>query len=100
MRISLKNTPEQVQMIKAMGSKTNLVEAKKAREAFAAFISDVARKVLPLMGSASTIFRDVAYDEDDDPSIPLDLWYEDGENFIQTWSQTMAGGLPTSHVEN
>ena len=39
MEIKLKNTPEQVELIKAMGSKSPTV-AREATEAVAAFIND------------------------------------------------------------
>ena len=45
MRLKLKNTPEQVELIKAMGSKNQLV-AREAQEAFAAFLGPVVRRVL------------------------------------------------------
>jgi hypothetical protein len=49
--------------------------------------------------TASAIYTDLPYDEDDRPSIPLDLWYDGGEGYVTTWSQSVAGGLPTSTVE-
>ena len=45
MRLKLKNTPEQVELIKAMGSKDPAV-AREASEAFAAFLGPVVRQVL------------------------------------------------------
>lgn len=98
MKLKLKNTPEQVELIKAMGSRDANV-AREASEAFAAFIGPVVSKVLMAAGTASTIYSDLPYDEDDNPSIPLDLWHDGGEDFITTWSQSVAGGLPTSNVE-
>ena len=98
MKLKLKNTPEQVELIKAMGSRDVSV-AREATEAFAAFIGPVVSKVLLQAGTASTLYTDLPFDEDDNPSIPLDLWSNESENFIQTWSQNVAGGLPTSNVE-
>ena len=98
MKLKLKNTPEQVELIKAMGSRDTTV-AREASEAFAAFIGPVVSKVLMAAGTASSIYSDLPYDEDDNPSIPLDLWHDGGEDFITTWSQSVAGGLPTSNVE-
>ena len=98
MKLKLKNTPEQVELIKAMGSRDANV-AREASEAFAAFIGPVVSKVLMAAGTASSIYSDLPYDEDDNPSIPLDLWHDGGEDFITTWSQSVAGGLPTSNVE-
>jgi hypothetical protein len=98
MQIKLKNTPEQVELIKAMGSK-NASVAREATEAIAAFLAPVIKKVLLTAGTASTVYRDVEFDEDSDPSIPLDLFYNEGAGYVTVWSQTQAGGLPTSQVE-
>ncbi len=98
MRLKLKNTPEQVELIKAMGSKNTAV-SREASEAFAAFLGPVVREVLNQAATSAQIFSDAPYDEDDNPSYPLDLYYNEGDNFIQVWSQNIAGGLPTSHVE-
>lgn len=98
MQISLKNTPEQVELIKAMGSKNSTV-AREATEAIAAFLAPVIKKVLMTAGTVSTVYRDIEFDEDSDPSIPLDLFYNEGAGYVTVWSQSQAGGLPTSQVE-
>ena len=98
MEIKLKNTPEQVELIKAMGSKNSTV-AREATEAIAAFLAPVIKKVLLTAGTASTVYRDIEFDEDSDPSIPLDLFYNEGAGYVTVWSQTQAGGMPTSQVE-
>ena len=97
MRIKLKNTPEQVELVKALGSKNKLVSLE-AQEALAAFIAPVAREVLQKAGTANLIYTESTYNEDDQPSIPLDLYYNEGTNFVQVWQQNIAGGLPTSQV--
>ena len=98
MKLKLKNTPEQVELIKAMGSRDASV-AREAGEAFAAFLGPVVNKVLMQSATASAVYTDLPYDEDDAPSIPLDLWHDGGEGYVSTWSQSVAGGLPTSTVE-
>jgi hypothetical protein len=98
MKLRLKNTPEQIELVKAMGSREASV-AREANEAFAAFLGPVVSKVLMQAATASAIYTDLPFDEDDRPSIPLDLWYDSGEGYVTTWSQTVAGGLPTSTVE-
>lgn len=98
MKLRLKNTPEQVELVKAMGSREGAV-AKEATEAFAAFIGPVVNKVLMQAATAAAVYTDLPYDEDDSPSIPLDLYAGEGEGYVTTFSQSVAGGLPTSTVE-
>lgn len=98
LEIKLKNTPEQIELIKAMGSK-NATIAREATEAIAAFLGPVVKEVLMTLGTVSKIYRDVEFDEDSDPSIPLDLFYNETANYITVWSQNMAGGLPTNNTE-
>ena len=97
MRIKLKNTPAQIELIKALGSDNKLVSLE-AQEALAAFIRPVAREVLEKAGLANQIYSRQTYNEDDSPSVPLDLYYNEGVDFVQTWAQNMAGGLPTNQV--
>jgi hypothetical protein len=99
MKIKLKNTPEQVELVKAMGSR-DITVAREASEAFAAFIGPVVSKVLMQAGTASAIYNDAPYDQDDSPSLPLDLWNDQGgQDYVTVWSQNVAGGLPSSAVE-
>ena len=98
MKLKLKNTPEQVELVKAIGSRDTTV-SREASEAFAAFLGPVIQKVLLTAGTASQIYVDSEFDEDDSPSYPLDLHYGEGEGYVTVWSQHMAGGLPTSQVE-
>jgi hypothetical protein len=98
MKIKLKNTPEQVELVKAIGSRDATV-AREASEAFAAFIGPVVSKVLMQAGTASAVYSDAPYDEDDNPSLPLDLWSDQTKDYITVWSQNVAGGLPASAVE-
>jgi hypothetical protein len=98
MKIKLKNTPEQVELIKAMASR-DVTVAREATEAFAAFIGPVVSKVLMQAGTASAIYTDAPYDEDDSPSLPLDLYFDQGQDYTTVWSQNVAGGLPSSTVE-
>ena len=99
MKLKLKNTPEQVELIKAMGSKNPEV-SRPASEAFAAFIGPVVQQVLQQANTAAYLYTDVEYDEDDNPSYPLDLFYEQNgnDNYVTIWSQQMAGGLPSSQI--
>jgi hypothetical protein len=98
MEITLKNTPEQIELIKAMGSK-NATVAREATEAVAAFLGPVIKEVLKTAGTAARIYKDIEFDEDSDPSIPLDLFYNEGTGYVTVWSQNVAGGMPTSQTE-
>lgn len=98
MKIQFDKNPEQIELIKALASDNKTV-AMEAQEAFAAFISEVVQQVLLQAGTASMIYRDVEFDEDDSPSIPLDLYYGLNEGHVSVWSQTVGGGLPTNFVQ-
>jgi len=99
MKLKFKNTPEQVELIKAMGSKRPEV-SREASEAFAAFIGPVIQQVLSQADTASAVYSDVVYDEDDNPSYPLDLFYEqrNSDNYVSVVQQNIAGGLPSSQI--
>ena len=97
MKLQLKNTPEQVELIRALGSK-NPLKAREASEAFAAFLGPVIQQVILQAGTANLVFTDAPFNEDDSPSFPLDLYYNEGVGNITVWSQNLAGGLPTSMV--
>ena len=95
MRITLKNTPEQEALVKAMGS-NNAVEAREAQEAFAAFLGPVVAQVINQAATAGSVYVDAPYDADDSPSFPLDLYYNESDNYFTVFSQNIAGGLPSS----
>jgi hypothetical protein len=98
MKLKLKNLPEQIELVKALGSR-NAVIASEAMETFAAFIGPVINKVLTTAGTSNLIYTATEFDEDDSPSYPLDLYYNEDAGLIPVWSQSMAGGLPTAQVE-
>lgn len=96
--ISIKRTPEQVALIKKMGSK-NKAEAAAAQEAFANFIGDVILVVVETAPVISNLYTNKPYTENTAPSLPLDvLWDVRNAGYLQVWTQTIAGGLPTNFV--
>ena len=98
MKITLKNTPEQVELIKAMASRNKSV-AYEAQTALAEFIGPVLAEVINNAPALSNLFTTLQYNSDDNPSIPLDLYYNiTDEDYVQVFSQSRAGGLPTSEV--
>jgi hypothetical protein len=98
MKITLKNTPEQVELIKAMASRNRAV-AFEAQTALAEFIGPVLAEVINQAPALSNLFTTLQYNADDNPSIPLDLYHDIAdEDYVQVYSQSRAGGLPTSEV--
>lgn len=96
MKIRFKNTPEQVELIKAIGSK-NRVESIQAQDALAVFLRGVVQEVLQQASTVAGIYADEPFNEDDSPSFPLDPYFDHQElGYVTVWSQTMAGGLPAS----
>jgi hypothetical protein len=98
MKITLKRTPEQVELVKAMASRNRSV-AYEAQVALAEFIGPVLAEVLNNAPTVSNLFQSLQFDADDNPSIPLDLYYNIAdEDYVKVWSQTHAGGLPSNQV--
>tara|TARA_Y100000004_G_scaffold183384_1_gene231128 strand:- start:381 stop:1520 length:1140 start_codon:yes stop_codon:yes gene_type:complete len=99
MKITLKRTDEQVELVKAMGSR-NRETAYAAQIALAEFIGPVLAEVINNAPTLSNLFTPLQYNADDNPSIPLDLYYDVfDEDYIRVYSQSVAGGLPTNYVQ-
>ena len=98
MNITLKRTPEQIELVKAMASRNRNV-AYEAQVALAEFIGPVLAEVLNNAPTVSNLFKSLNFDADDNPSIPLDLYYDIAdEDYVRIWSQSHAGGLPSNQV--
>jgi hypothetical protein len=98
MRIELNKTPEQAELLRALGSKDPKVSSEAA-SALAGYIGPIIQEVIQQASTTGLIYRDLNFNEDDNPSLPLDLYYDKDVGYIQTWSQQIAGGLPTSEVQ-
>jgi hypothetical protein len=98
MKITLKRTPEQIELIKAMASRNRSV-AMEAQVALAEFIGPVLAEVINNAPTLSNLFTPLQFNADDNPSIPLDLYYDvAAEDYITVYSQSAAGGLPQNQV--
>ena len=98
MKITLKRTPEQIELIKAMASRNRAV-AVEAQVALAEFIGPVLAEVINNAPTLSNLFTPLQFNADDSPSIPLDLYYDvAAEDYITVYSQSAAGGLPQNQV--
>ena len=77
----------------------NRTVAYEAQTALAEFIGPVLAEVLNNAPTVSNLFQSLQFDADDNPSIPLDLYYNIAdEDYVRVWSQNHAGGLPSNQV--
>jgi hypothetical protein len=98
MKITLKRTEEQVELVKAMASRNRDV-AYEAQQALADFIGPVLAEVINQAPTLSNLFTNFQFNEMDSPSIPLDLYYDvTAPDYIKVYSTTVPGGLPTNTV--
>lgn len=98
--IKLKQEADKIELVKLIGSK-NPGESKAAQEAFAAAIGPVINEVLNQANTASLFYEDWAYNPDDQPSIPLDMFVGENAGYVQVWYMpSIAGGLPSSQIES
>jgi len=98
MKITIKRTEDQLALVKAMGS-NNRDEAYEAQAAVADLMGPVINEVINNAQSIGNLFSTMTFGADDNPSIPLDLFYDiTDEDFITVYSQQVAGGLPYSQV--
>ena len=98
MKITLKRTEEQVELVKAMASRNREV-AYEAQQALAEFIGPVLAEVINQAPTLSNLFTSFQFNEMDSPSIPLDLYYDvTAPDYVKVYSTTVPGGLPTNTV--
>lgn len=96
--INIKRTPEQVALVKKMGSR-NKAEAAAAQEAFAGFIGDIILAVVEQAPVISNLYTTKSFAEGTAPSLPLDVFFDiRSAGYLQVWTQSIAGGLPTNFV--
>lgn len=98
MKITLKRTDEQVELVKAMASRNREV-AYEAQMALAEFIGPVLAEVINVAPTLSNLFNTFQFNEMDNPSIPLDLYYDiTAPDYVKVYSTSVPGGLPTNTV--
>lgn len=99
MKIVLKRTDEQVELVKALASRDRNV-SYEAQVALAGFIGPLLAEVINNAPTLSNLFTPIQYNAQDNPSIPLDLYYDIfDEDYVKVWSQNVAGGLPQNVVQ-
>jgi len=74
--------------------------AYEAQVALAQFIGPVLAEVINNAPTVSNLFTSLQFNAEDNPSIPLDLYYDIfDEDYIKVYSQSVAGGLPQNIVQ-
>lgn len=96
MKLTIKRTDKNVALLKKLISRDRN-EAYQARLSLAQFIGEELLKVINTVPTISNLFTRLPFNENDNPSIPLDLYRDvDEEGFLSVWSQVEAGGMPTN----
>ena len=100
MKITLKNTPEQVALVQAMASRDPATRIE-AHNAFAEFMGKVMAEVVNNAPVLANLYSALpAFDFDMPPTVPLDLYADVTDyDFIHIWSQSSAGGLGTNELK-
>lgn len=97
-QIEIKRTPEQVALVTQIGSR-NKLESMAAQEAIAAFIGEVILSVVEAAPVISNLYTSKGFAEGTAPTLPLDVMFDIKDaGYLQVWTQTIAGGLPTNFV--
>lgn len=97
--IQFKETPEQIALVTAMAS-TNKVEAMAAQETFASLLAPVLSTIYQAADTTAGIYQDIAYRQDEDPSLPLEVYGNKPQGYMNIWSQSIKGGLATNQIHD
>lgn len=98
MKIKLDKNEKQVELIKAAGSR-NRSTSEAAMEILASLVSPLIQTVIDRGATSNSIYTTLTYNQDAAPSIPLDLYIDKKVDYVRVWSQSIAGGLPTNHIQ-
>lgn len=96
-KITIEKNPANTKLFKLMADQRNMTEAVKAREAFAAFITQPILQVIESSPVIGNLFTTWTYDYGTPASIPLDSLFDIKQaDFLKVWSQSRPGGLASS----
>lgn len=85
------------ELIALMGSR-NKETADKALTAFAELATPLVSAVIEQAATTDRIFKPFKYNEDENPSLPLDLYAYAPVGHLSVWGSSYAGGLATNQV--
>lgn len=89
--------PENIELIQAMGSKNRDV-ARKAQYTFAELLSPLVSEIVLQADTTGGAFEDLFYNENDDPSFPVDLYADTNEREFGVWYATRDAGLVSNQI--
>lgn len=99
MKITLKETPEQIQLIQAMASRDPLVRMQ-AQTSFAEYMGKPLAEAIMQAPTIGNFYTAMSYAADSNPTIPLDLFSDVNDvGYFSVWSQHGDGGLGTNEVK-
>jgi hypothetical protein len=98
-KVEFKRTPEQIALVKQMGSKKRS-ESLAAAEALAAVMTRPILQVIEQAPVISNLYTTQSFDEGTPASIPLDPYFDvRNRNFINVWQQSQPGGTAMNFVQ-
>ena len=98
MKIKLKEKPEQIALIKAMGSSDEVTSAK-AMKVFANLVGPLARKVLDETNIIDSLYDTISVGEFEPRTIPLDDFYNvDKPDYVRVTFSSQPGDLAYSQL--
>ncbi len=96
-KITIEKNAANTKLLKLMADTRNMTEAVKAREAFAAFITQPILQVIESAPVIGNLFTTWTYDYGTPASIPLAPLFDIKQaDFIKVWAQSRPGGLASS----
>lgn len=96
-KITIEKNAANTKLFKLMADQRNMTEAVKAREAFAAFITQPILQVIDASPVIGNLFTTWTYDYGTPASIPLAPLFDIKQaDFIKVWAQSRPGGLASS----
>ena len=99
LKIDFAKTPEQVALVKKLGSKHKL-ESLAAAEALAAIMARPILQVIEQAPVISNLYTTLTYSEGQAPVIPLDPYFDvRARNFLTVWTQSQPGGTAMNFTQ-
>lgn len=97
MKFELKRTPEQVELVKLMASSNRQV-AYEAQAAISMLLAPLVAELYLQADITNLIYKDIPFNEGEDPAFPIDLYQNQPEGYNTIWMQNIAGGVPSNFM--